>query len=84
MFKQKWDSSSNGILLTNTIDKNILTPSIRPVFYEELDILEFDKYWIYPKSDAPLLWAIGRKYYNNGEKGYENGLVYNRSWRPPS
>jgi len=29
--------------------------------------LGFDKYWEYPKSEEPLLWNIGRKYYYFGE-----------------
>ena len=37
------------------------------VFYEELDLLGFDKYWDYPKCRNPLLWAIGRRYFYKGE-----------------
>ncbi|MGB9856508.1 MAG: phosphoadenosine phosphosulfate reductase family protein, partial [Caldisericum exile] len=41
---------------------------IRPVFFEELDLLGFDKYWEYPKTEEPLLWALGgRKYFYHGE-----------------
>lgn len=41
---------------------------IRPVFHEELDFFEMDKYWDYPKdTNAPLLWAEGiRRYVLNG------------------
>ena len=41
---------------------------IRPVFHEELDFFEMDKYWDYPKdTDAPILWAEGiRRYVLNG------------------
>jgi phosphoadenosine phosphosulfate reductase len=66
MYKIKWDSKINGILLDDKInDKEEIVPP-RPVFCEELDILGFDKYWNYPKTKEPLLWAIGRRYYNKG------------------
>lgn len=63
MFNVKWDPEINGILLTD--EEGIVPP--RPVFFEELDLLGFNKYWDYPKSDNPLLWATGRKYYYKGE-----------------
>ena len=62
MYNVKWDTEINGILL---IDDEGITPP-RPVLSEELDLLGFDKYWDYPKVKNPLLWAIGRKYYYNG------------------
>jgi len=51
-----------GILLTDKTNDEIINPP-RPVFYEELDLLGFDRYWSYPRSREPLLWAIGRRYY---------------------
>mgnify|MGYP001078839877 CR=1 FL=1 len=66
MYKVKWDSKINGILLDDKInDKEEIIPP-RPVFYEELDLLGFNKYWSYPKKKEPLLWAIGRRYYYKG------------------
>lgn len=66
MYKVKWDSKINGILLDDKInDKEEIVPP-RPVFYEELDLLGFNKYWGYPKKKEPLLWAIGRRYYYKG------------------
>ena len=62
MYNVKWDPEINGILLSD--DGEIVPP--RPVFYEELDLLGFDKYWNYPKSKNPLLWANGRKYFYKG------------------
>ena len=45
-----------------------LQKEIRPVFKEELDFFGMDKYWDYPDTDAPLLWAEGvRRYVLNGE-----------------
>lgn len=64
MYNVKWDTKINGILLTND-DSEINAP--RPVFFEELDILGFDKFWKYPRTIEPLLWGIGRGYYLNGE-----------------
>jgi len=65
MFKIRWDKEFNGILLTDKTNDEIINPP-RPVFYEELDLLGFDRYWNYPKSREPLLWAIGRRYYYKG------------------
>lgn len=62
MYNVEWDPEINGILL---IDDEGITPP-RPVFYEELDLLGFDKNWNYPKSENPLLWAINRRYYYKG------------------
>lgn len=32
-----------------------------------MDLLGFNKYWKYPKSENPLLWANGRRYFYKGE-----------------
>lgn len=67
MYKVRWDKRSNGIILSkNLSDKESITPPI-PVFHEELELLGFDKHWKFPKSDSPLLWAVGRRYYYKGE-----------------
>ena len=65
MFKIKWDEEINGVLLTDKTNDEVINPP-RPVFYEELDLLGFNKYWDYPKSREPLLWAIRRRYYYKG------------------
>jgi len=76
----RWDSKNNGIVLSNKIkpEKRIQPP--RPVYFEELDLLGFDKHWEYPKSEEPLLWAIGRKYYYKGIFVAEakGGNIYNK------
>ncbi|HPS60131.1 MAG TPA: phosphoadenosine phosphosulfate reductase family protein [Candidatus Cloacimonas sp.] len=65
MYEAVWDEKNNSvILLENTIDKEIVSP--RPVFFEELDLLGFADVWKYPRTNAPLLWAIGRDYYYKG------------------
>lgn len=65
MYKYVWDDETGGLLLIPEIEKMSLEP--RPVYYRELDILGFDKYWKYPKDDsAPLLWATANKYIYRG------------------
>lgn len=45
-----------------------LNVSPRPVFWEELDLLELNKKgWIYPHVEEPLLWACDRRYFYRGE-----------------
>ena len=54
---------------------------IRPVFKEELDFFEMYRYWNYPDTDAPILWAEGiRKYVLNGTVIAEakGGSYYNK------
>lgn len=64
MYNVKWDNEENGIILTEE-DSQIVPP--RPVFFEELDLLGFDKFWKYPNAKAPLLWASGRNYFYKGQ-----------------
>jgi len=67
MFNNKWDPENNGVILT-TEESDINYP-IRPVFFEELDLLGFSSIgFLYPKSKEPILWAGGRNYYYKGEK----------------
>jgi phosphoadenosine phosphosulfate reductase len=65
MFKIKWDKENNIPLLVDSADQEIPPP--RPVFFEELDLLGFDRYWDYSKTEEPLLWSVKRKYYYRGE-----------------
>uniref|UniRef100_A0A7C3KPD3 Uncharacterized protein n=1 Tax=Dictyoglomus thermophilum TaxID=14 RepID=A0A7C3KPD3_DICTH len=65
MYKIKWDKETSGILLSDSTEDTIIPP--RPVYFEELDLLGFDKYWDYPKCEEPILWNIGRRYYYKGE-----------------
>lgn len=67
MYEIKWDYDTGGILLVDTRETGVGS-EIRPVFFEELDLLGFDRYWSYPHVEEPLLWAIGgRRYYYQGE-----------------
>lgn len=67
MFKIIWDKENNGALLTMKPSDDVLNIPPRPVFFEELDLLGLDKYWDYPKSKEPLLWACDRRYFYHGE-----------------
>lgn len=66
MFDVQWDTENNSVLLIDGIVDNNITKSPRPVYFEELDLLGFNRYWTYPQSENPLLWAVGRKYYYCG------------------
>ena len=67
MFNIKWDPEINGVLLT-TEEGDVNLP-VRPVFYEELDLIGFPELGFkYPKSDDPIIWSAGRNYYYNGKK----------------
>ncbi|RLI79168.1 phosphoadenosine phosphosulfate reductase, partial [Archaeoglobales archaeon] len=67
MYGVKWDKKTRGIKLITSGDGDI-SPLIRPVFHEELDLLGFNRYWKYPKSKEPLLWSVGRYYFYDGVK----------------
>ncbi len=67
MYRVLWDSETGGILLTDSPQQG-MEGEVRPVFHEELDLLEADGVWAYPRGEAPLLWAIGRRYYYHGER----------------
>ena len=65
MYQYIWDVETGGLLLTTEISKFSKEP--RPVYYKELDILGFDRYWNYPKDDrAPLMWAEANNYIYKG------------------
>lgn len=65
MYYYIWDVETGGLLLTN--DKLKFSKEPRPVYYRELDILGFDKYWSYPKNDdAPIMWAEANNYIYRG------------------
>lgn len=67
-----WDKDINGVLLHSRIVEGVLGTSPRPVFYEELDLLELDKLgWTYPHCQEPLLWAVNKQYYYKGELVFE-------------
>ena len=65
MYAYEWDSSTGGYILTTT--PLAFSKEPRPVYYKELDILGFDKYWNYDKNDSfPYMWAEANNYYYRG------------------
>ena len=65
MYSYEWDSSTGGY---NLIPMPLnFSKEPRPVYYKELDILGFDKYWNYDKNDSfPYMWAEANNYYYRG------------------
>jgi phosphoadenosine phosphosulfate reductase len=65
MYSYDWDSETGGFLLNSTTLQ--IGRDIRPVYYQELDILGFDKYWDYDKDDSfPYMWSEFNNYYYKG------------------
>lgn len=65
MYSYEWDAETGGYILNSSLLKFSKEP--RPVYYEELDILGFDKYWNYAKDDTyPYMWAEGSNYWYRG------------------
>lgn len=65
MYQYVWDAETGGLLLTSEQSKFSKEP--RPVYYKELDILGFDRYWTYPRDDsAPIMWAEANNYIYKG------------------
>lgn len=66
MYSYEWDSSTGGYILTPM--PLTFSKEPRPVYYKELDILGFDKYWNYDKNDSfPYMWAEANNYYYRGK-----------------
>lgn len=88
MFKVKWDAQNNGVILNDNItDEEI--PAPRPVFLQELQILEIDKQYRLPNTDKPICWNIDSRYYYKGQPFFERRgagiyskptIVYNDSF----
>ena len=65
MYTYEWDSSTGGYVLTPM--PLTFSKEPRPVYYKELDILGFDRYWNYDKNDSfPYMWAEASNYYYRG------------------
>ena len=67
MYAYEWDPETGGFLLLPKPADFSKEP--RPVYYQELDILGFDKYWNYAKDDSyPYMWAEANNYIYRGRK----------------
>lgn len=72
MYKIEWDTETGGVLLNSMVTKETIGISPRPVWFEELDLLGLDKLgYTYPRSEAPLMWAINKQYYYRGKLMFE-------------
>lgn len=64
MYAYEWLNEGNLYQLSVIAQ---IEKELRPVFKEELDYFGLYKYWSYPDTDAPLLWAEGiRRYVVDG------------------
>ena len=67
MYSYDWDPSTGGYTLNSTPLNFSKEP--RPVYYKELDMLGFDRYWDYEKDDTyPYMWAEANTYWYRGRK----------------
>lgn len=65
MYAYTWDPETGGLLLNSSPLQFSKEP--RPVYYQELDILGFDKFWEYEKHDSkPYMWAEANNYIYRG------------------
>ena len=65
MYSYTWDAETGGLLLNSAPLPFSKEP--RPVYYKELDILGFDRYWNYAKNDSyPYMWAEANSYFYRG------------------
>lgn len=72
MFKVTWDKETGGVLLSSKVSKDTLGISPRPVFFEELDLLELDQMgWTYPRGEEPVMWAVNKQYWYRGQMLFE-------------
>lgn len=67
MYSYTWDEETGGLLLNSS--PLAFSKEPRPVYYQELDTLGFDRFWNYDKDDsAPYMWAESNDYIYNGRK----------------
>lgn len=67
MYSYEWDDTTGGLLLNSSPLSFSKEP--RPVYYKELNILGFNKYWNYEKNDTyPYMWAEANNYWYRGRK----------------
>ena len=66
MYSYEWDVETGGYVLNST--PLTFSKEPRPVYYREMDLLGFDKYWDYEKDDTfPYMWAEANKYWYRGQ-----------------
>ena len=70
-FKVKWNVQNNGIILSDNITDDEAIPAPRPVYLQELQMLEVNKKYRMPKTDLPICWNIDARYYYKGQPFFE-------------
>lgn len=66
MYSYEWDEETGGYMMLSSPSNFSKEP--RPVYYKELDILGFDRYWNYDKDDRyPYMWAETNSYFYRGK-----------------
>ena len=66
MYAYEWDAATGGYLLSST--PLAFSKEPRPVYYPEMDLMGFNKYWEYEKDDTyPYMWAEANKYWYRGQ-----------------
>lgn len=68
MYSVEWEPETNGVKLVWSSSERSLAVPPRPVFKEELDLFQFNKYFNYPDTDLPLCWACDRRYFYKGKE----------------
>ncbi len=79
MYTYEWDAETGGYVLNNA--PLAFSKEPRPVYYKELDILGFDRYWKYEKCDFfPYMWAESNNYFYRGRlvAKTKGGSVYKK------
>ncbi|WP_218122919.1 phosphoadenosine phosphosulfate reductase domain-containing protein [Selenomonas ruminantium] len=79
LYKYIWDKETGGVLLLPEQEK--MSMEARPVYYQELDLLGFDKYYNYPRvEEQPIMWAENNNYFYRGEKiaKTQGGTLYSK------
>jgi len=67
MFKVKWDCDNNGVVLSEYIEEIDTLNAPRPVYVEELKMLELNQVFVLPEDNVPVCWEMDRKYYYCGK-----------------
>ncbi len=68
MYKITWDPETGGVRLHSRIVDGTLGISPRPVFFEELNLLNIKGLgFSYPNAQEPILWAINKQYFYRGQ-----------------
>lgn len=67
MFKIKWDTDNNGVILSDQIEENEEVYAPRPVYADELRMLGMDTAFELPRENVPVCWETDRKYFYFGD-----------------